>query len=125
MALASGGIVGGVVREAQETAAQALVQEQDGVSHRLLDDGEMLRSLGEAGLDHIEAARLLDDGAPLEQDLELAPHRLARDAGGFGDRIAQGLALNNNELLLAGAIPAASLALLLQFLFEKLNKKRF
>ena len=46
-------------------------------------------------------------------------------AGGFGDRIAQGLALNNNELLLAGAIPAASLALLLQFLFEKLNKKRF
>ena len=44
-------------------------------------------------------------------------------AGGFGDRIAQGLALNNNELLLAGAIPAASLALVIQFVFEKLNKK--
>ena len=46
-------------------------------------------------------------------------------AGGFGDRIAQGLALNNNELLLAGAIPSAALALIIQFSFEAFNKKRF
>jgi osmoprotectant transport system permease protein len=43
-------------------------------------------------------------------------------AGGFGERIVQGLALNNTSLLLAGAIPAAVLALLMQagfFLLEK------
>jgi osmoprotectant transport system permease protein len=43
-------------------------------------------------------------------------------AGGFGERIVQGLALSNTHLLLAGAIPAAALALLMQagfFLLEK------
>jgi osmoprotectant transport system permease protein len=43
-------------------------------------------------------------------------------AGGFGERIVQGLALNNTQLLLAGAIPAAAMALLMQggfFLLEK------
>jgi osmoprotectant transport system permease protein len=43
-------------------------------------------------------------------------------AGGFGERIVQGLALNNTQLLLAGAIPAAGMALLMQggfFLLEK------
>ena len=39
-------------------------------------------------------------------------------AGGYGERIAQGLALNDNEALLAGAIPAAVLALLVHGLFE-------
>jgi osmoprotectant transport system permease protein len=43
-------------------------------------------------------------------------------AGGFGERIAQGLALNNTSMLLAGAIPSAVLALLIQggfFIFER------
>jgi len=35
-------------------------------------------------------------------------------AGGYGERIVTGLALNDNTLLLAGAIPAAALALLLE-----------
>lgn len=39
-------------------------------------------------------------------------------AGGFGERITIGLALNDNDMLLAGAIPAAVLALLTQLLFE-------
>ena len=39
-------------------------------------------------------------------------------AGGFGERITTGLALNDNDLLLAGAIPAALLALLTQAVFE-------
>lgn len=39
-------------------------------------------------------------------------------AGGYGERIATGLALNDNDLLLAGAIPAAVLALATQGLFE-------
>ena len=39
-------------------------------------------------------------------------------AGGFGERIVTGLALNDRELLLAGAIPAALLALVAEVGFE-------
>ncbi len=39
-------------------------------------------------------------------------------AGGFGERIVTGLALNDRELLVAGAVPAAVLALLSEALFE-------
>jgi osmoprotectant transport system permease protein len=39
-------------------------------------------------------------------------------AGGYGERIAAGLALNDSTLLLAGAIPAAALALVTQGLLE-------
>lgn len=39
-------------------------------------------------------------------------------AGGYGERIVTGLALNDSQLLLAGAIPAAGLALLSELLFE-------
>jgi osmoprotectant transport system permease protein len=45
-------------------------------------------------------------------------------AGGYGERIAAGLALNDNVTLLAGAIPAAALALIVQAAFE-LGEKRF
>ena len=44
-------------------------------------------------------------------------------AGGFGERIATGLALNDNKLLLAGAIPAAVLALLMQWAFDFLERR--
>ena len=46
-------------------------------------------------------------------------------AGGYGQRIAQGLALNDNMTLLAGAIPAAMLALIIQGLFELLERFAF
>jgi osmoprotectant transport system permease protein len=39
-------------------------------------------------------------------------------AGGYGERIVTGLALNDSNMLLAGAIPAAVLALLVQGAFE-------
>jgi osmoprotectant transport system permease protein len=39
-------------------------------------------------------------------------------AGGYGERIVTGLALNDHALLLAGAIPAAVLALLVQWMFD-------
>ncbi|NCW24840.1 MAG: ABC transporter permease subunit [Betaproteobacteria bacterium] len=39
-------------------------------------------------------------------------------AGGYGERIAQGLATNNNDMMLAGAIPAACFAALLQMLLS-------
>ena len=45
-------------------------------------------------------------------------------AGGYGERIASGLALNDNITLLAGAIPAAALALIVQGAFE-LGERRF
>ena len=46
-------------------------------------------------------------------------------AGGYGERIAQGLALNDNATLLAGAIPAAALALIIQGLFELIERRAF
>ena len=46
-------------------------------------------------------------------------------AGGYGQRIAQGLALNDNTTLLAGAIPAAALALIIQGLFELIERYAF
>ncbi len=46
-------------------------------------------------------------------------------AGGYGERIVQGLALNDNTTLLAGAIPAAALALLIQGAFELLERRVF
>lgn len=39
-------------------------------------------------------------------------------AGGFGERISQGLALNDHAVLLAGALPAALLALVVHAAFE-------
>jgi osmoprotectant transport system permease protein len=46
-------------------------------------------------------------------------------AGGYGQRIAQGLALNDNMTLLAGAIPAAALALIIQGLFDLFERFAF
>jgi osmoprotectant transport system permease protein len=44
-------------------------------------------------------------------------------AGGYGERIASGLALNDHALLVAGAVPAAVLALAIQGLFELLERR--
>jgi osmoprotectant transport system permease protein len=44
-------------------------------------------------------------------------------AGGFGERIAQGLALNDHTMLLAGALPAAALALAVHAAFELIERK--
>jgi osmoprotectant transport system permease protein len=43
-------------------------------------------------------------------------------AGGFGERISQGLALNDHTMLLAGALPAAALALAVHAFFEGLER---
>jgi osmoprotectant transport system permease protein len=42
-------------------------------------------------------------------------------AGGYGERIVTGLALNDGQMLLAGALPATLLALLSEALFEGLE----
>jgi osmoprotectant transport system permease protein len=44
-------------------------------------------------------------------------------AGGYGERIAAGLALNDDVMLLAGAIPSAGLALLVEAAFGLLDRK--
>jgi osmoprotectant transport system permease protein len=44
-------------------------------------------------------------------------------AGGYGERIVQGLALNDHTMLIAGALPAAALALLVQGAFELLERR--
>ena len=43
-------------------------------------------------------------------------------AGGFGERIVSGLAVNDTRMLLAGAVPAAILALAAQWLFDRLER---
>lgn len=43
-------------------------------------------------------------------------------AGGYGERIAQGLALNDGTTLLAGAIPSAGLAVIFQVVFEVVER---
>lgn len=43
-------------------------------------------------------------------------------AGGYGDRIVAGLAVNDSAMLLAGAVPAAALALLIQSGFDLLER---
>ncbi|MCU0806061.1 MAG: ABC transporter permease subunit [Burkholderiales bacterium] len=44
-------------------------------------------------------------------------------AGGYGERIVQGLALNDSALMLAGALPAAALALLVQWSFDAAERR--
>ena len=44
-------------------------------------------------------------------------------AGGYGERIVQGLALNDSRLMLAGALPAAALALLAQWGFDHFERR--
>ena len=43
-------------------------------------------------------------------------------AGGYGERIVTGLAINDSELLLAGALPAAVLALVSEAVFETIAR---
>ncbi len=43
-------------------------------------------------------------------------------AGGYGERIVAGLAVNDHAMLLAGAIPAAAMALALQWGFDALDR---
>ncbi len=44
-------------------------------------------------------------------------------AGGLGERIVQGLAVNDTTLLVAGAVPAAALAIAVQWVFEVIERR--
>jgi osmoprotectant transport system permease protein len=43
-------------------------------------------------------------------------------AGGYGERIVAGLAVNDNMMLLAGAVPAALMAIAMQLGFDVLDR---
>jgi osmoprotectant transport system permease protein len=85
------------------------------------------------GMTHWQSLRLIE--LPLALPLVLAGIRTATSiavgtatiaafigAGGLGERIVTGLALNDRELLLAGALPAAALALLFEAMFAGLSR---
>jgi len=96
----------------------------------LLEVPEGLKLAGTAlGMTRLQRWRLVD--APLAAPVMLAGIKTATvltvgtatiaafiGAGGYGERIVQGLALNDSAALWAGAIPSAALALLTQGLFE-------
>ena len=44
-------------------------------------------------------------------------------AGGLGERIVAGLAVNDTAYMLSGAVPAALLALLLQWVFDRIERR--
>ena len=43
-------------------------------------------------------------------------------AGGFGERIVAGLAVNDSSVMLAGALPAAVLAIVVQLAFDAVER---
>jgi osmoprotectant transport system permease protein len=44
-------------------------------------------------------------------------------AGGLGEYIVTGLALNNTQMILKGAVPAAILALVIELIFELIERR--
>jgi osmoprotectant transport system permease protein len=92
-----------------------------------LNESAVVLGLGHTyRLFHIElplAARSILSGIKTSAIITVGTATIAAfiGAGGFGERIAQGLALNDHAMLLAGAIPAAGLALLVHGLFEFLE----
>ena len=76
---------------------------------------------GGAGVDPFEQFRRAQQGRAGGRSWQAGPNVSVEDfdigAGGFGERIVTGLALNDHATLLAGAIPAAALALLIEASF--------
>jgi osmoprotectant transport system permease protein len=94
-----------------------------GVSGGLRQAGQALGLEGSAILRHVEmplAAPTILAGVKTAAVVNVGTATIAAfiGAGGFGERIAQGLALNDHVMLLAGALPAAGLALVLHGAFE-------
>jgi osmoprotectant transport system permease protein len=98
-----------------------------GVPQSLKDSAIALGLRSGARLRYIElplAARTLLAGIKTSSIINVGTATIAAfiGAGGYGERIVAGLAVNNHALLLAGAIPAAALAILLQWGFDALDR---
>jgi osmoprotectant transport system permease protein len=85
-----------------------------------LRDGQVLRSI-ELPL----AAPTLFAGIKTAAVLNVGMATVATfiGAGGLGERIVAGLAVNDTTMMLAGAVPAALLALLVQWLFDAIERR--
>jgi osmoprotectant transport system permease protein len=95
---------------------------------RTLKDSATALGLGEgARLRLIElplAARTILAGIKTSAVINVGTATIAAfiGAGGYGERIVAGLAVNDHALLLAGAVPAAVMALLVQWSFDALDR---
>ena len=99
----------------------------DGVSRGIVQAASALGLTGRQSLLLIElplAAPTLVTGIRTAAVINVGTATMAAfvGAGGFGERITAGLALNDGATMLAGAIPAAALALLVQALFDGLAR---
>jgi len=93
-----------------------------GVSHGLSDAGLSLGLTSPQVLAHVQiplAAPTIMAGVKTAAVINVGTATVAAfiGAGGFGERIVAGLAVNDTATMLAGAIPAAGLALLVQGAF--------
>ncbi|MEO6364166.1 MAG: ABC transporter permease, partial [Caldimonas sp.] len=78
---------------------------------------------GRQALAHVQlplAAPLLVAGIKTAAVINVGTATMAAfiGAGGFGERIVAGLAVNDSSVMLAGALPAAALALVVQAVFD-------
>jgi len=94
----------------------------------LRESAEALGLPGRARLRLIElplAARAILAGIKTSAVINVGMATIAAfvGAGGYGDRIVAGLAVNDHRLMLAGALPAAALALLIQGGFDWLERR--
>ena len=98
-----------------------------GVPGSLKDSATALGLRQGARLRYIElplAARTILAGVKTSAVINVGTATIAAfiGAGGYGERIVAGLAVNDHALLLAGAIPAAAMALLIQGLFDLMDR---
>jgi osmoprotectant transport system permease protein len=98
-----------------------------GVPASLKDSATALGLREGARLRYIElplAARTILAGIKTSAVINVGTATIAAfiGAGGYGERIVAGLAVNDHALLLAGAIPAAAMALLIQGGFDFLDR---
>ncbi len=98
-----------------------------GVPQSLRDSAMALGLRAGARLRYIElplAARTVLAGIKTSAIINVGTATIAAfiGAGGYGERIVAGIAVNDHSLLLAGAIPAAAMAILLQWGFDALDR---
>jgi osmoprotectant transport system permease protein len=98
-----------------------------GVPRSLRDSATALGLTGGLRLRLIEmplAARTLLAGIKTSAVINVGTATIAAfiGAGGYGERIVAGLAVNDHALLLAGAVPSAAMALAVQWGFDALDR---
>ena len=104
-----------IVRNTQAALAQVSRGLKDAALSLGMRDGMVLRQI-ELPL----AATTIMAGIKTSAVINVGTATIAAfiGAGGYGERIVTGLALNDNAMLLAGAVPAAVLALLIDGAFR-------